>query len=54
MGPWMGEGWKRVFWKGRLGGSAIKKGEGERVQKTVNRIKESIRKHNNNSIIIIH
>jgi len=36
-----------VFLYGRLGVRRLK-GEGERVQKTVNRIKESVRKHNNN------
>ena len=41
-----------VFLYGRLGVRRLK-GEGERVQKTVNRIKESVRKHNNNNIILI-
>jgi len=40
-----------VFLYGRLGVRRLK-GEGERVQKTVNRIKESVRKHNNNNIYV--
>jgi len=39
-----------VFLYGRLGVRRLK-GEGERIQKTVNWIKESVRKHNNNNNI---
>lgn len=40
-----------VFLYDRLGARRLK-GEGERVQKTVNRIKESVRKHGINNIYV--